>query len=154
MTRYHFLQNGLQDGLFFRQKSPACCLNLNIIWSYFFFWPLGHKRNRCAFATGHSSGKLCQSTMRSLWNIGILPETWLLQTGILKKALWTGFQVIDRKDFKKNLCICLIVFAQWDLHLITYLWTSYLNQLPLRVRWVCTHPALGWSLSAKGIWFL
>lgn len=109
MTSHCFLKNELQDGLFLSQKSPACCLNLNIIWSYFFFWPLGHNWNRCAFATGHGSGKLCQSTMRSLWNISVLPEAWLLQAGILKKALWTGFQVIDRKNLKKNLYICLIL---------------------------------------------
>lgn len=125
-----------------------------ILFEVIFFWPLGHKWNRCVFATGHSSGKLCQSTMKSLWNSSILPESWLLQTGILKKALWTGFQVIDRNDFKKKLCICLIMFAQWELHLVTYVWTSYVKQPLSTVKWVRTRPVLGWSLSAKEIWFL
>lgn len=109
------------------------------------------------FATGHSLGKQCQSTMKSLWNISILPESWLLQAGILKKALWTGFQVIDRKDLKKKkkkLCICLIVFAWWELHLITDAWTSCLKQLLSTAKWVCTCLVLGWSWSAKEIRFL
>lgn len=34
------------DGLLFRQWNSVCCLNVNIFWSNF-FWPLGHKWNRC-----------------------------------------------------------------------------------------------------------
>lgn len=89
------------DGLLFRQWNSVHCLNVNIFFEATFFGLLGINGTG-VFATGHSLGKQCQSTMKSLWNISILPESWLLQAGILKKALWTGFQVIDRKDLKKK----------------------------------------------------
>lgn len=102
------------DGLLFRQWNSVHCLNVNIFFEATFFGLLGINGTG-VFATGHSLGKQCQSTMKSLWNISILPESWLLQAGILKKALWTGFQVIDRKALKKKKkalhlpnCVCLV----------------------------------------------
>lgn len=129
------------------------------MWIFFwsnFFWPLGHKWNRCVChrpQLGKAMSKHNEVIVKHQYSSRVLAIAG--RNTEESSVNWVpGDRQKSLKEKKKKLCICLIVFAWWELHLITDAWTSCLKQLLSTAKWVCTCLVLGWSWSAKEIRFL